>query len=124
MLGDAMNEAMSGEAMALNVRHKINNKLEFLYRKNVFLTPKLRRLLCNALIQPHFDYACSAWSPIITKKLKHRIKTTQNVCMRFCLQLDKLKHISHEEFEHLNWLPVTYRFKPCVNSVAFKYFNE
>ena len=44
MLGDAMNEAMSGEAMALNVRHKINNKLEFLYRKNVFLTPKLRRL--------------------------------------------------------------------------------
>ena len=70
MLGDAMNEAMSGEAMALNVRHKINNKLEFLYRKNVFLTPKLRRLLCNALIQPHFDYACSAWSPIITKKLK------------------------------------------------------
>ena len=44
--------------------------------------------------------------------------------MRFCLQLDKLKHISHEEFECLNWLPVTYRFKQCVNTIVFKYFNE
>ena len=35
--------------------------------------------------------------------------------MRFCLQGRKLKDTSHEEFEHLNWLPVTYRFKKCVN---------
>ena len=55
-----MDETMSGEAMALYVIHKINNKLKFLYRKNDFLTPTLRRLLCNALIQLHFDYACSA----------------------------------------------------------------
>ena len=44
--------------------------------------------------------------------------------MLFCLQLLKLKHISHEEFELLNWLLMTYRFKQCVNSVVFKYFNE
>ena len=44
--------------------------------------------------------------------------------MRFCLRLDKLKHISHEEFERLNWLPVTYRFKQCVISIVFKYFNR
>ena len=78
--------------MALNVVNKINNKLKFLYRKNIFLTA-LRRLLYNALIQPHFDYACSAWYPNLTKKLKHRIQTTQNKCIRFCLQLDKLKHL-------------------------------
>ena len=103
--------------------HKINNKLKFLYRKIDFLTPTLRRLLCNALIQPHFDYACIAWYPDLSMKLKHRIQTTQNKCMRFCLRLDKLKHISHEEFEHLNWLAKTYRFKQCVISVVFKYFN-
>ena len=45
-------------------------------------------------------------------------------CMCFCLQLDKLKHISYEEFERLNWLPVTYRFKQCVNAIVFKYFIE
>ena len=42
----------------------------------------------------------------------------------FLLQLDKLKRISHEELERLNWLPVTYRFKQCVNTIASKYFNE
>ena len=59
-LGCLMDETTSGEAMALNVIHKINRKLKFIYRKNVFLTPKLRRLLCNTLIKPHFDYVCSA----------------------------------------------------------------
>ena len=93
-LGCLLDETMSGEAMALNVVHKINNKLNFLYRKNSFLTPALRCLLCNVLIQPHFDYACPAWYPNLTKKLKQRIQTTQNKCMRFCLQLDRLKHIS------------------------------
>ena len=115
---------MSGEAMVLKIVHTINNKLKFLYHKNSFLTPVLRRLLCNALIQPHFYYACSAWYPNLTKKLKHRIQTTQNKCVRFCQQLDKLKHISHEEFDRLSWLPVTYRFKQCVNAIVFKYFNE
>ena len=91
-----MDKTMSGEAMALNIINKINKKLKFLYRKNDFLTPALRRLLINALIQPHFDYACSAWYPNLTKELKHRIQTTQNKCMRFCLRLDKSKHISHE----------------------------
>ena len=38
--------------------------------------------------------------------------------------LDKLKHISHEEFEHLNWLHVTYRLEQCVSSIVLKYFNE
>ena len=44
--------------------------------------------------------------------------------MLLCLLLDKLKHISHEELERLNWLPVTYRLKQCVISIVFKYFNE
>ena len=56
--------------MALSVINKINNKLKFFYRKNRFLTPTLRRLLCNALTQPHFDCACSAWYPNLTKKIE------------------------------------------------------
>ena len=90
---------MSGETMALSVISKINNKLKFLYRKNRFLTRTLRRLLCNALIQPHVDYACSAWYPNLIKKLKNRIQTSENKYIRFCLQLDKMTHIAHKEFE-------------------------
>ena len=115
---------MSGETMTLFVINKINNKLKFLYRKNKFLTPTLRRLLCNALIQPHSDYACSAWYPNLNKKLKNRIETCQNKCIRSCLQLDKMAHISHKKFETLNWLPVTERFNQCINSIVFKYVNN
>ena len=83
-----------------------------------------RQLLCNALIQSYFDYACSAWYPNSTKKLKNRIQTSQNKCKRFCLQLDKMKHISHKYFKTLNWLHVTERFNQCFNSIAFRYIND
>ena len=59
-LGCVLDETMSGVPMALKVINKINGKLKFLYRKNRFLSPELRRMLCNALIQAHFDYACPA----------------------------------------------------------------
>ena len=59
----------------------------------------MRRLLCNALIQPHFDYASSAWYPNLSRKLKNKIQTSQNKCVCFCLQLDEMSHISQKEFE-------------------------
>ena len=65
---------MSGESMANKVISKVNARLKFLHRKNKYLTPNLRRLLCNALIQPHFDYACSAWYPNLSKKTKKQFK--------------------------------------------------
>ena len=75
-LGCILDETMSGESMALKVINKINSRLKFLHRKNKFLTPTLRRLLCNALIQPHFDYASSAWYPNLTQKMKIKIQIT------------------------------------------------
>ena len=33
-------------------------------------------------------------------------------------------HISHKEFEILNWLSVTERFSQCNNSTVFKYVNN
>ena len=74
-LGYVMDETMSREPMAVKDINEINGKLKFLYRKNSFLTPRLRRMLCNALMQPHFDYACSAWYPDLNAKLK---KTANN----------------------------------------------
>ena len=75
-LGCLLDETMPGEAMALSVVNKMNNKLKFYYRKTIFLMPVLRRLLCNALMQPYFDHAGSVWHPNLTRKLKHRIQTT------------------------------------------------
>ena len=72
-LGCLMDETMSGESMLLKTIKKINLKLKVLCKKNRFLTPKLRRLLCNAIIQPHFDYAYSAWYPNLKKKTKKEV---------------------------------------------------
>ena len=114
--------------MALKVVNKINSRLRFLNRKNKFLTPVLCRLLCNALIQPHFDYALSAWYPNLTKKQKNKIQTTENKCVWYCLQLDKMIHISKNEFEilvtWLFWLPVKDRFKQSINSIFFQYLTK
>ena len=83
-----LDETMSGEPTALKVINKVNGKLKFLYRKNRFLSPEFRRMLCNAFIQPHFDYACPAWYPNLTEKMKEKEKKKkQNKCIRFCLRL-------------------------------------
>ena len=123
-LGCVLDETLYGEPMALKALNKINGKLKFLYSKNKFLTPTLCRMLCNAIIQPHFDYACSAWYPNRNEKLKKKIQTTQNKCIRFCLKLDKRHHISSKEFESVNWLPVNKRILQCINAITFKFANN
>ena len=67
-----LDSKLSGEAMASKVLKKINAKLKFLYRQSRYLTPVYRRLLCNALIQPHFNYGCFSWFPLLKKNLKTR----------------------------------------------------
>ena len=88
------------------------------------MTPSLRRLLCNAFIQPHFDYACTAWYPNLNEKLKNKIQTTQNKRVRFCLSLDNMAHISQNEFEKLNWLPISERINQCILSTTFKFVSD
>ena len=80
-LGCVLDENLSGEPMALQVIKKINTKLRFSYRKNRFLSQPLRTLLCNAIMQPQFDYACSAWYPNLNKSLKKKLQTLQNKCI-------------------------------------------
>ena len=72
-----LDESLSGEAMALKVMNKINGMLKFLYRKNRYLTLYLKQLLRNALIQPHFNYACSACIQIWTRNSKVNYKLSK-----------------------------------------------
>ena len=110
--------------MFLKVINKINGRLKFLYRQNRYLTPYLKRPLCNALIQTHFDYACSAWYPNLDKKFKRKLQTFQNRWIRYCLQLENRSHIGTKDFEKISWLPVSEIFNQCLCSKAFKFFKE
>ena len=68
-LGCILEETMSEESMANKAISKVNARLKFLQWKNKYLTLTLFHLLCNAVIKPHFCYACSAWYPNLSKKL-------------------------------------------------------
>ena len=121
-LGSALDENLSGESMATKMRGKINGKLEFLYRNRNFLDSSHRRLLLNALIQPHCDYACTSWYPMLNKRLSKKIQSAQNKCVRIYLNL-KSAHLGATEFKFINWLPTKHRVEQsiCVNIV--KFFN-
>ena len=110
--------------MVTKVLSLINGRLKFLYRKQKFLTYSLHRLLCNALIQPHYDYACSAWYPSLNKRLVKKIQISQNKCIRYCLKLDNRAHIGANEFKEINWLPKKERVSQCICVNVFKFFNK
>ena len=107
--------------MAIHVINKVNSRLRFLYRQNKFLDIPLRRLLCNAMIQPFFDYACNAWYPNLNKKLKKRLQAAQNKCIRLCLKLGDRTSIKTIEFEKINWLPIQEKLTNA-HSLAFTNF--
>ena len=48
----------------------------------------------------------------------------QNKCIRFCLKLDKMHHISEEAFKAVNGLSVDHRVQQSVNVAVFKYVNN
>ena len=123
-LGCILDEDLSGESMATKTLGKINGRLRFLYRKQNFLDFSLRRLLANALIQPHFDYACSAWFPLLNKRLTKKIQTAQNKCIRFCLNLNNRAQIGIKEFKDINWLSTKERFEQCTATKVFKFFDN
>ena len=123
-LGCILDNILSGEHMAAKVLNTVHNRLKFLYRKQKFLSLSLRRLLCNTLIQPHFDYACAAWYPLLNKRQSKRIQIAQNKCIRYCLKLDNKAHVGTNEFLKINWLPTKKRVEQCICVNVFKFFNQ
>ena len=118
-----LDESLSEESTVLHVLNKINSRLRFLYIQNRFLNKTLWRLLCNAMIQPFFDYACSAWYPSLRKDLQKWLQVPQNNCVRFCLLLDKKTQIGVATFNEINWLNINDRFSQWVLWSIYKFFN-
>ena len=58
--GCLLDEDMSGESITKMALKTINGKTKFLYRQNRYLSYPLKRMLCNSLIQPNFEFACYA----------------------------------------------------------------
>ena len=123
-LGWIFDETLSGESMSIHVINKINSRLGFAYRQNSFLNFPLRRLLCNVMIKPFFDYACNAWYPSINKKLKMCWQAAPKKCIRFCLKLNDRSSIKSEDFGKINWLLIHERVSKCSLCSMYKFFTK
>ena len=102
--GCVLDGCLIGESMAMQECTKIASKLKFLYRKNRLLLKNVSMLLCNSVIQPHFDYVSATWYANLNKKYINKLQVLQNKCIHFCLQLDR-GQIGIEHFDKINWLP-------------------
>ena len=105
-LGVELDQTLSGSKIAEKILMKGNSRLNFLFRQSKCLNRNSRKLLASALIQCHFDYACSAWYSGLTKSFKTKIQTLQNKVIRFVLGLPPRSHIGLDRFQEIRWLPV------------------
>ena len=80
-------------------------------------------MLCNALIEPHLITHAQRDTLTFMQSLK-KLHVMQNKCIRFCLELDKMHHISEEDFKTIIWLPVDKRAQQSLNVTVFKYVNK
>ena len=101
-LGCFVDYNLNGETIAWKALSKFNSKLNFLYRQATFLNPTCKRLLCNALIQPRFDYGCKSRYPLLSKVFKKRFQISQNKCIRYYLDLPPRSNISPHTLKTLS----------------------
>ena len=109
--------------MASKALKKINAKLKFLYYQSRYLTPAYKRLLCNALIQPHFDYRCSSWFLLLKKNLKLKLQKAQNKYIRFCLNLPARSHIDPSHFRKITGFRLVIEQNTVLQIPFLKYWN-
>ena len=97
--------------------------VKFLWRQSNYLNYSSRRLLCNALIQPHFDYGYTLWCPVLSKTLETKLQIAQNKCIRVRLALPPCIYISPSHLRKINWLSVEHRVELFTSITIFKYGN-
>ena len=87
-LGVTLDQDLSGNSIVSSIVPKALGKLKFLYRYGDCLNVDLRRKLCNALIQCHLDYCCTAWYASLSQKMKQKLQITQTRSYGIYLSLD------------------------------------
>ena len=96
----------------------IDNKLHIHFvgdkANSRYLSYPLKRMLRNTFIQPHHGCGCCSCYLNLSVSLKTKLQTIQNFCIKYCLGLKDGSHIRKNEFEKINWLPVSNRVGQCL----------
>lgn len=124
-LGLQIDQFLSGDIIVNSILQKANARLNFLYRNAKCLSEHSRKTLCMALIQCHFDYACSAWFSNVNKTLQNKLQIMQNKIIRFINGLDFRQRIDYIEFKKVGFLNVCNRVRQMRLNHAHKiYYNK
>lgn len=123
-LGCSIDQSLSGEVIASKVVKKSNAKIKFLFRISRCLNLETKRLLASTLVQCHFDYACSAWYPGLSERLKKSLQITQNKLVRFVQGKNLRAHVGYTEIKQLGWLPVPGRVTQINLNHMYKITND
>ena len=123
-LGCILDSKLTGEKMALKVISKVNQRTRFLGRISPYVNSSAMRTLAGALIQCHYDYACTSWYRGISKPLKAKLQTSQNKLVRLLLKLNPRAHLTSTHFSSLGWLRVEERVSHLSLCLVFKILNE
>ena len=123
-LGLTFDNDMSFSSMGNSVIKIVNAKLKFLYRKSAFFGTNEKKLLCSALVNPHFEYACNAWYRSVNAKVKHKLQTAQNKMIRYLLNYGCRRHIGFSDFKKSNCLDINARVDYMSLNLMFNIFNN
>ena len=81
-------------------------------------------MLCNAIIQPHFGFACSGWYTNLSEKIKNKLQVTQNNCIRLCLKKANRSQPIYQNFVAMNLLSAAGRVKQMILYNFFNFFQD
>ena len=123
-LGAKLDQELSGNEMGLSVVKKVNKCLKFLYRNSEYCSSKERKMLCQSLCQPHFDYACNVWYRSMSKCLKLKLQTAQNKLIRYVLDYDSRHHLVHSDFAKVKYLSVEKRVEYLTICMMYKIYHH
>ena len=124
-MGLMFDSAISFSSMGNSVITKVNAKLKFLYKKSAFVGTNERTLLCSALVNPHFEYACNARYRSVNAKVKHKLlQTAQNKMIRYLLNYECRRHIGFSDFDISNCLDINARVDYVTLNLMFNMFNN
>ena len=78
----------------------------------------------SALIQCHFDYACTSWYSGLSKKSKSKLQVIQNNVIRLLLNHPSRSHIGLEDFKKADLLPVEYRVRQLKLNHTYNIYHH
>ena len=83
----------------------------------------MKRLLRNALMQPHFDYSCASLFSLLNKSSKTEDSGSTKQMHTSLLRSSPRSHIDAIHLGKINWFPVSERVESSITTTACKYWK-